>query len=161
MSSIENDFEVPELSVAEQEFLREKMIDPELQALYEQVRARILLFGHVEARVTREYINFKYPYSVRNYYTRQKEEKMGTLVNIHFRKNSLAVAFNSLKQVLNDPQNILRPTTSLGVCNYYAVVNEQTNLNALDGVICQAIYCISKKARIVRIHNRYVTIGPS
>ena len=152
-----NDFEVPPMSEQEKIFLLHDK-NPELIGLYEELRTRILLHGKIELRVTKDYINFKHPYKQWNAFLRQKEEKMGTLCNIYFRNNSIVVALNTLGDKPRDPYYILRPTTSFGVCKYYANIEPGDNLDKIEGEIRFAIWCVSKEHRVVRINNKYISI---
>ena len=153
-----NQYEIPPMSVNEKMFIAETCQSPELAELYEKLRAGILAYGQIEIRDTKDYINFRHPYEKWNRALRQKETKMGTLVNIHFTSAYINVAFNMRRTLPQDPHNLLKSTASMGVCNFYAKVRLGDNLDWLMELVRQAIYCVSGKHRAVRINNKFVMI---
>lgn len=152
-----NDYDVPPLTDSEKMFLIDG-INPEFIPIYEKIREKILLFGNIETRVTRNYINFRHPYKSWNYVTRQKEIKMGTLANVHFRKESIILAFNTRGKDTHDSHINLVPTKSFGVCRRYVEIKSIDELSGLEKIISQVIYYVSNEHRIVRINNKFINI---
>ena len=146
-----NLYETPPISSAESNFLISSGTTPELIELYKKARAIILPYGKIEVWATRNYLSFKHPYG-------RNDERIGTLVNISFNKNSMILAFNMRKSTPSDPTNLLRETNSHGVCNYYGIIKNEDDLSGLSKLIEQAIYCVSHKHRIVRINGKFITI---
>ena len=127
-----NMYEVPPMSPEENEFLIISGASPELIELYEKIREKILLYGKIEPWVTKDYINFKHPYKKWNRVTRQKEQKMGTMILAFIRQNSITLAFNTLGKLPRDHKNILKPGKSFGYCDYYTNIKVADNLDDLD-----------------------------
>ena len=152
-----NDYDVPPLTDSEKMFLIDG-INPELIPIYEIIREKILLFGKIETRVTRNYINFRHPYKSWNFATRQKEIKMGTLANVYFRKESIALAFNTRGKDTYDSHIYLEPTKSFGVCDRYVEINSIDELSGLEKIMSQVIFYVSNEHRIVRINNKFISI---
>lgn len=154
----ENDYDIPSMSPEEKEFLISHQVTPDLIDLYERIREKVFLFGKIEVHKTRNYIVFTHPYKQWNYYTRTNEEKLGTLIAVHFRKGTIALGFNTLGKVPLDPKNYLKATSSFGVCEFYASLKPDDDLSPLDDIIRQTIKFMSHESRIVKINGKYISI---
>lgn len=151
------EYEVPPVSDNEKQFLLDTNVDQELSQLYLGVRHEILQFGKIEVAITKNYINFRHPYKRWNRITRQKEDALGTLVNVHFNKNSLTLAFNTCGATPSPCG--LRPTSSYGVCEYYMNITPDSNLAEIREALRRCIYYVSKECRAVKIDGKIIITG--
>ena len=145
-----NVYDIPSMDENEKSFLISSNISPRLIGLYDEIRSKILAYGKIEVWTTKNYISFKHPYG-------RREIKLGTLINVTFKNDSIRLDFNMRNHTPSDPKNLLKKS-GLGVCNYYAIIKEGDDLSKLDYLIQQAIYCVSHVHRIVRIDNKFITI---
>lgn len=145
-----NQYEIPPMSVPEKRFILSAEVRPDLIRLYEKIRERVLRYGKIEVWTNKDYIKFTHPY--------RKGSKIGTLLDVVFKDDSIELFFNTMGELPNDPHGILEPRR-FGVCHYRATIEPTDNLDHLDKIIEQTIYFMSKEARIVRVGDKYITIG--